>query len=376
MRKVKRNQYGGVVTKTINLPEVIVYGHKPSTFDKFLSWLKNATLGAAIAESPAVATASGWHIDSKTGKVSQHAPTESERQLGDNLFAIGETAITAPTLVSDISAVVNAVRHPIRTARTVRNIAEDIRWFRQHPGHSKVYHVNKKGETFNLQDARTASPSNIGIHVTPHEHISKTFNQNAPVMEAYIPRADMETIDIGANDYRLLSNDYVVDARPLNSLSYHDGAGNPQLYINLLKKYGAKPTRVGNKIYTENRAVIPLRDETWPNMPQQAKQQIDQIIEEGKKIDFSLTPQQWDQKATQLNQRANDILSNNGKKVIKYTNVNPSEVRSGDGVSFVVTDPSIFYNAKSTVQQRYMPLNLIKYPFTYGISRLNQQDQK
>jgi len=45
-------------------------------------------------------------------------------------------------------------------------------------------------------------------------------------MEAYIPRADMETIDIGANDYRLLSNDYIVDSRPF-PWSYYDGSGNP-----------------------------------------------------------------------------------------------------------------------------------------------------
>lgn len=254
-RKKKKYQQGAKVdfnqeVGTVALPEVVVIGHKPSAFDKILGWLKNATLGAAIAENPAVATASGWSIDSKTGKVSQHPPTEAERQLGNNLFTIGEVAITAPTLVSDIGVIASAVRHPIRTTKTVGNIVKDVKWFKQHPGYNKVYHVNKKGETFSLQDARTASPSNIGIHVTPHKHISKTFNQNAPVMEAYIPRADMETIDIGANDYRLLSNDYIVDSRPF-PWSYYDGSGNPQLYLNLLRKYGADPTKVGNKIYTK-----------------------------------------------------------------------------------------------------------------------------
>lgn len=96
MKKVNKHQYGGVVTKTISLPEVRVYGHKPSTFDKFLSWLKNATLGAAIAENPAVATASGWHIDSETGKVSQHYPTKEERQLGNNLAVISAFSPTNP----------------------------------------------------------------------------------------------------------------------------------------------------------------------------------------------------------------------------------------------------------------------------------------
>lgn len=99
-KKKKKYQQGAKVdlgeVRTVTLPEVVVTGHKPSAFDKILGWLKNATLGAAIVENPAVATASGWSIDSKTGKVSQHSPTQAERQLGDNLAVISTFSPTNP----------------------------------------------------------------------------------------------------------------------------------------------------------------------------------------------------------------------------------------------------------------------------------------
>ena len=354
------------------LPEVTVVNHKQTLFNNILDQLRNMTLTAAIAENPSVATASGWSTNSKTGETSQHKPIKSEKELGKNLFTLGEAMLTAPTLSTDIGVIYNAIRHPINTIKTISNVGKDIYWFLKHPGFSKVYHVNRRGKMFDLKEAKTASPSNIGIHVTSDKNIAKTFNSEAPVMEAYIPKADMETIDIGANDYRLLSNNYRFDARPEESSNFYDAPGDPQLLFKLFKKYGAEPTKVGRRIYTKHRVTIPLRDETWPNMPWQAKQQADKIIEEGNIIDFRSTPQQWDQKATMLNQRANDVLSSNGKKVIKYTNTNPYEVRSGDGTSFIVTDPSVFYTTKSTAQQRSNFINLLKYPFMYGLSKQNQ----
>lgn len=40
---------------------------------KWLQRLSNATIKAAIAENPAVATASGWTINNKTGEAQQNA---------------------------------------------------------------------------------------------------------------------------------------------------------------------------------------------------------------------------------------------------------------------------------------------------------------
>jgi hypothetical protein len=59
-------------------------------------------------------TASGWTIDSKTGKAKQDSFNTPERnKLADNLATIGEAAATAPTLVGDVGTLVTAVRHPV-----------------------------------------------------------------------------------------------------------------------------------------------------------------------------------------------------------------------------------------------------------------------
>lgn len=233
---------------------------------------------------------------------------------------------------------------------------KNLRWFLKHPGATKVYHVNRLGQTFDLRDARTASSTNIGLHVTPDVNISKTFNQNAPVMSAYIPRPNAETIDLGANDYHLLSNSLKLQAR--NGTNFYDAAGEPNLFQSLLQKYGAEPTKIGNRIYTKNSVSIPLRDETFPKLTIKDKQEADDIISQGGKFNFLKNDEN---KYIKLNQKANDILSNRGYKVIKYINTNPSEVRSGSGISYMVTDPKVFYVPKSNSNQILQSINILKY---------------
>lgn len=332
----------------------------------WLQKIKNAIIGGAVAESPAVMTASGWQQDREGNWKQEHS--KGSQQLAENIAIIGEAGITAPTLVSDIGLVIKGIRHPIRTAKTVGQAVQDMLWFLKNPKATKVYHVNRQGKIFNLQDSRTASSDNIGIHVTPDINIARTFNQNASVMEAYIPKHNAETIDIGSNDYRLLSNDIIFDSRPESSMNYHDAAGEPKLLYNLLQKYKANPIKKGNKIYTSKRVSIPLRDETFPNLPLQDQQKLDKIIEEGSKVDFSLTPQKFNERATRLNQQANDILSKNGKKVIKYINTNPAEVHQGKGVSYIITDPNVFY-----VPGRYsLDIGrMLKYPIIIGNEHVN-----
>lgn len=84
------------------------------------NWFKNASQVAAIAENPAVMTAAGWTIDSKTGKAKQDKFNTPERnKLADNLAVIGEAAITAPTLSSDIGTITTAIRHPVQTVKAI-----------------------------------------------------------------------------------------------------------------------------------------------------------------------------------------------------------------------------------------------------------------
>lgn len=231
-------------------------------------------------------------------------------------------------------------------------------WFLKHPGYTKVYHVNNQGKKFDLRQARTASENNIGIHVTPNKEMAQSFNRNAPVMEAYIPKHNMETIDIGANDYRLMSNNYVIDARPEYLGNYYDAAGNPELQFNLINKYGGEPIIKGNQLFTKNRVTIPLQKETWSDMPTNARKIADRIIKEGEHFDFSLTPEQNRSKARKLNQQISDLLSQYGKKVIKYNNNNPME--GNGGTAYIITDPSIFF-IPEPLKIKYKPYHLINY---------------
>ena len=112
---------------------------------------------------------------------------------------------------------------PLRVASATANqmndsgqFLSDVGWHISNPRGVKVYHANKYGHVFDLQKARTASENNLGFHVTPDRQIAKVFDmKNKGLMEAWIPKHNMETIDIGANDYKLISNDFLLDARPV-----------------------------------------------------------------------------------------------------------------------------------------------------------------
>lgn len=86
----------------------------------FWRWLQNATQQAAIAENPAVMTAAGWRIN-RNGQVKQDQQNNKNvKQLRNNLTAIGDAAISAPTMTGDIDALATAVRHPVQTIKAVK----------------------------------------------------------------------------------------------------------------------------------------------------------------------------------------------------------------------------------------------------------------
>lgn len=88
------------------------------------NWFTRSTIGAAMAENPAIMTASGWQ-QNKQGDYVQKRTKESD-QLASNLKTIGTTAITAPTLAQDITGIYNIVRHPIQTGKTIYTTGKDI----------------------------------------------------------------------------------------------------------------------------------------------------------------------------------------------------------------------------------------------------------
>lgn len=79
--------------------------------------------------------------------------------------------------------------------------------------------------------------------------------------------------------------------------------------------------------------------ETWPDISPQAEKEAETILNDA---NFSglKTRKEIEDKAISLNQRAADLLSHNGKKVIKYNNRVLSEK---GGPSYIITDPSVFH---------------------------------
>ncbi len=112
------NAVYGLASSSFILPEITVTGknRKKSIPRKVLEAIKDIDL--AYLENPSVMTAAG-HTANISG---MHAPTEEERRLADNLAILGEAGLMAPTLVGDIGATIQAVRHPIQTVKAVKNI--------------------------------------------------------------------------------------------------------------------------------------------------------------------------------------------------------------------------------------------------------------
>lgn len=88
-------------------------------------WFKNSNQVASIAESPAVMTASGWRVDSRTGKTRQDQQNTKEvEQLRSNLNKLGQGTLAATTVTGDIEGLYNIARHPIQTGKTIYNASK------------------------------------------------------------------------------------------------------------------------------------------------------------------------------------------------------------------------------------------------------------
>lgn len=332
-----------------------------------LQWLKdqfikfgNAQIAGDSGAGAAMAIASGYEHNPKTGKWEQSEERLNDpavKALRDNLSVISSFSMGNP--VDDVTALYNIIRHPAQTAKAVKGALSDAKFFIKNPKAQKVYHGSS--QPFNLNEARIGSSGNIGVHVTPNKRIADTFADNGgAIMEAYIARnPDAVVPDIGSNDYRFLSNNFIVPAKhntPGNMVeSYYSlNYGNDNTLFGLLETYGANPKKGVNRygkpiIETYNETVIPLRDEFFPNMSQSAKNKSEQLLAKSNQASNS-----------QLNSEAAKILSDDGYKFIQYHNT----VEGGGGTSYIVTDPNIFYIPKTSntdvlntaLKGRYTPL--------------------
>lgn len=331
-------------------------------------------LTAAIAENPAVMTAAGYKVE-PSGEVIYQEPN---KKLAHNLSTIGEAAITAQTMAADATALFSAIRHPIQTGKQIVKAVKDLSWFVRHPGAIKVYHGTNFPTFQNLKQANNASNVNVGLHVSPFENTANSFarSKSGHVLEGYIPNEPLiETIDLGRNDYRWISDNVQFAARPsyginadgLPTSGYYDISPYSQLQFKLLKRYGAQPkiTR-GNPIFdfknnkpsfqyalnTEKEVSIPLRSETMPQ------------IKDSKELqDILSMPENSRELSLQKNTAAANFLSKNNIKSLKYHNNNPSE---GYGISYAITDPSIIYIPKI---KSWRDANLLKYPILYEFNK-------
>lgn len=148
----------------------------------------------------------------------------------------------------------------------------------------------------------------------------------------------METLDIGYNNHKLLGNDFQLRATQgqfgkdeIGVPQYYDAIGDQPLLLKLTKKYGGNPTLKNGKLYLDNNVTIPLRDETFGKTSPETIKEIEALF------------QDWRADPLELNQKAANILSKNGKKVIKYHNRAFSEMGTGDNTSYMITDPHVFH---------------------------------
>lgn len=94
-----------------------------STWDKVKEVFVNNTISAAMAENPAIMTAAGWSKDAKTGKMTQKQTAATDK-LAENLGVISMLADGDGLIKTGVS-LAKAVRHPVRTAKALVQLAKD-----------------------------------------------------------------------------------------------------------------------------------------------------------------------------------------------------------------------------------------------------------
>lgn len=137
-----------------------------SWHSNLLNKFRNITIGAAMAESPAVMIASGWRQNNKGDYVQDQQDSEGVKQLRDNLSSISEMSPTNPAGVT-LFGIGRGIQFGLQKLPQIQKMLT-------HPTWQKIYH----GSPFNFtwKQARNSSRSSIGLHVTPNKKIADSFN--------------------------------------------------------------------------------------------------------------------------------------------------------------------------------------------------------
>ena len=255
-----------------------------------------------------------------------------------------------------------------------------------HPTYQTVYHGSPY--PFNIKAFNRGTPHDLGLHVGPKDMaISAGQDYGSKTNKLYklrIPKASTETIDIHDNGVRQLSEDFIWGRHPYIEGWQNNGysflSSNNKLLPKWLDEAGAKLTIKpdeyrGNRMWTENDAHINIRNKAFPNISDEDRVVADRLLSEAKKYEnvwnFTKNPEA-SAAMTRINTKANDLLSRNGYKVIKYFNNNEVE---GAANAFMITDPSIIDVIPDISLSKYKGI-WNNYRPVFGQSRLLQSAPK
>lgn len=280
-------------------------------------------------------------------------------QNGTNLLNLFQTGLGTLVLGSE-SNIVNAINnHPNLVA------------FLRHPTYKKYYHGSPYD--FDLSKAYMGTDFDFGLHAANSRRAAEWATDGSKtgvIKEFWAPRPSLETIDLGLNDARHLLKEKSFELSPNHTATH---AGNDKFRVQLYKKYSpVKLKAVYDKsdnytfINTESPVTIkiPFRNEIWHDMPKAAQREADNLLKYADTQVGSKSPLY----TREINQRAAELFSKYGKKVLKYHNENPGE---GGGVtSYIITDPSKIYE--------HIPFRVSRlpaFPF-YSYSILKTKNEK
>lgn len=120
-----KHSIGGPLVDVADYKDENIYG-LGDWLKKGLNWLKNSAQVAAIAESPSVMTAAGHRVTREGKAVQDRQNSKDVNQLRQNLANFGEGALGAMTATGDVEAAYNVLRHPIQTARALKEGAKEL----------------------------------------------------------------------------------------------------------------------------------------------------------------------------------------------------------------------------------------------------------
>lgn len=219
----------------------------------------------------------------------------------------------------------------------------------RHPTYKKYYHGT--ANVFDIQDAQMGTPLNSGLHASGTPTIAKSVMHSRSgayprVEEFWAPRPSTETIDTWDNGITQLSSRYTIE--PRTGMSSYYAAGKNSLLFKLIRKQGGNPVMVKGKpaFQIAEPVTLNLRKSIYPKIPKSAHSEIDDLLKEYSSKRYSDSfwrriPKEYEQRLSEINKRAAEIMSEAGYKVVKYNNTNPYE--GGGGTSYFITDPSKIY---------------------------------